>query len=161
MFIDKIGIDGKIIEALASGTRRVIIKKLYYKPRTVSEISREMDINKSAICKHLNILIQTGLIIRKENGNEFVYYELSTKGKNIIEINNNVKITILLSSSVFAFIFGFLEIYLYQKEINKTIYWGESTVNVIQLIIGITLVLISIFIFVYILRIWNRIYLKK
>jgi len=161
MFIDKIGIDGKIIEALASGTRRVIIKKLYYKPRTVSEISREMDINKSAICKHLNILIQTGLIIRKENGNEFVYYELSTKGKNIIEINNNVKITILLSSSVFAFIFGFLEIYLYQKEINKTIYWGDSTVNVIQLIIGITLVLISIFIFVYILRIWNRIYLKK
>lgn len=152
MVPDKVELDGKTIEALASDTRRDILKKLKVKPQTVSQISRELDINKSAVYKHLSILVKTGLIARRENGNEFVYYELSTKGNNTIGTNENVKVVILLSSSIFAFILGALEIYIYIEKIRKPPFWGESSANVIQLIIGIAMVLISTFIFIHILK---------
>jgi predicted transcriptional regulator len=81
MSLNMVEIDVKTIEALASGTRRIILKKLYVKPLTVSEVSRELNINKSAIYKHLSLLVDTGLVSKNDSENEFIYYELTAKGK--------------------------------------------------------------------------------
>ncbi len=147
MIPNKVELDGKTIEALASDTRRDILKKLKVKSKTVSEISRELDINKSAIHKHLSILVESGLIKRRTNENEYIYYELTDKGKYTIGANENVKVLILLSSSILAFILGALQIYMYIEEIRKPTFWGGPSANIVQLIIGIAIILISVFIF--------------
>lgn len=155
MSLNTVELDVKTIEALASGTRRIILKKLYVKPLTVSEVSRELNINKSAIYKHLSLLVDTGLVSKNDSENEFIYYELTAKGKKVIGNDGNIKIMILLSSSVLTFIMGLL--FIYNGTITQS-YWGTPSSNSVSLIIGVILVLISLIIFVYILTAARRIH---
>ena len=128
---DMIELNGKTITALASTTRRNILKKIKIKPMTVSELTRELSINKSAIYNHLQILQDVESITRKFNNNEFVYYELTKKGKDLLEQNiTNKKIIILLSASLFGSLI-FLIIF-----INSLIdlifpkHWGYSFIDI-------------------------------
>ena len=106
MSSEVIELDGVILDALASGTRRNILKKIQVKPMTVSELARELTINKSAIFTHLIVLQKADMISKRSNENEFVYYELTIKGKNIIKRDENVKLVIYLAASGFVFIAG-------------------------------------------------------
>jgi DNA-binding transcriptional ArsR family regulator len=160
---DIVVLDGKVIGALASGTRRAILKKFIQAPYTVSELSRELGINKSAISKHLDKLADAGLITKMENGKEFIYYELTNKGKSIVGLNENAKLVILLSSAITAFNLGFLTLYVCYEKLQTP---GEpantfgipmspgspglvSPENILLLIIGIVAILVCLYLIRY------------
>ncbi|MCX9010894.1 MAG: winged helix-turn-helix domain-containing protein [Candidatus Methanoperedens sp.] len=111
---NEIKLDGKMFEVLSSGTRRKILKELSIQPTTVSKLSRTMDIQKSAIFNHMVILIDAGLVNKKNTNNEFVYYELA-------ESVTDYKIYVLLTSSALLIIGGFVEIYKYINNILQSI----------------------------------------
>lgn len=136
-----IELDGVTIDALASVTRRNILKKIKLKPMTVSELARELVINKSAIFRHLHILQEADLISKRKNDNEFVYYELTTKGKDTTEQHGNIKIVILLTTSGFVFIVGLFTIFKSVEKLITPQYWTAPSIDILQLLIGSAMVL--------------------
>ncbi len=57
-----------ILEALANQKRRQIIHSLALNPNTISKLSAITDLSLPAIYKHLNILEESDLIIRRKSG---------------------------------------------------------------------------------------------
>jgi len=119
----EIKLDGKMFKVLSSETRRKILKELSTQQTTVSKLSRTMDIQKSAIFNHMVILIDAGLVNKKNTNNEFVYYELTEIGKALINHQSatDYKIYVLLTSSSLLIIGGFVEIYKYISNILQSI----------------------------------------
>ena len=111
-----ITLDRKAFKALASETRVEILKKLDGTQKTVSDLARDMDMNKATMFEHLEQLVEVGLV-RKDSEEErattvktapfeapvqgppkkWVYYRLTWKGKNVLH-PERVKIAILLSA---------------------------------------------------------------
>jgi DNA-binding transcriptional ArsR family regulator len=120
---NEIKLDGKMFEVLSSETRRKILKELSIQPTTVSKLSRMINIQKSAIFNHMVILIDAGLVNKKNTNNEFVYYELAEKGKALVNHQSatDYKIYVLLTSSALLIIGGFVEIYKYISNILQSI----------------------------------------
>lgn len=120
---NEIKLDGKMFEVLSSETRRKILKELSTQPTTVSKLSRTVDIQKSAIFNHMVILMDAGLVNKKNTNNEFVYYELTEKGKALVghQSTTNYKIFVLLTSSALLMVGGFVEIYKYINNILQSI----------------------------------------
>jgi DNA-binding IclR family transcriptional regulator len=52
--------------------------------KTVTDLSKELSIPKSTTYDNLVVLIDSGLV-KKNEGNKWVYYELTTKGREIIQ----------------------------------------------------------------------------
>jgi DNA-binding transcriptional ArsR family regulator len=92
-----------------------ILKRLDGTQKTVSDLARELDMNKATMFQHLEQLVEVGLVKKdseedrattvKEGPNEapvsgppkkWVYYRLSWKGKNVLH-PERVKIAIMLS----------------------------------------------------------------
>jgi DNA-binding MarR family transcriptional regulator len=69
-----------------SQTRIEILKALKKRNKTLSELSKELGLSKATLFRHLAILQAEGIVKRIENGNRFVYYKLSQKGREILEI---------------------------------------------------------------------------
>ena len=63
-----------------------ILKALQKRNKTLSELSRELNLTKPSVHYHLSKLTAKGLIKRIHNGNKFIYYTLTEKGKRILEI---------------------------------------------------------------------------
>jgi DNA-binding transcriptional ArsR family regulator len=111
----EIRLDKRMFEVLSSDTRRKILVNLYSHPLTVSDLSRLLGIQKSAVHEHLQILIDVELVFKKESDNEFVYYDLTEKGRALIdqESNPGYKIFIAFSASIISLIGGLIGIGLY------------------------------------------------
>jgi DNA-binding transcriptional ArsR family regulator len=109
-----ITLDRRAFKALASETRVDILKRLDGTQKTVSDLARELDMNKATMFQHLEQLVEVGLVKKdseedrattiKEGPNEapvagppkkWVYYRLSWKGKNVLH-PERVKIAIML-----------------------------------------------------------------
>lgn len=146
MSSNTIELDGAALDALASSTRRNILKQIKNKPMTVSELERELSINKSAIFRHLVILQGAGLISKRKNENEFVYYELTQKGKDATDQNGKSKIVILLTISGFVFIVGLFTLYESVEKFIKPQFWSASNLDIFQIILGSMLILSGVFI---------------
>ena len=115
-----ITLDRQAFKALASETRVEILKKLDGTQKTVSDLARDMDMNKATMFEHLEQLVEVGLV-RKDTEEErattvkavgfeapvkgppkkWVYYRLTWKGKNVLH-PERVKITIMLSAAALA-----------------------------------------------------------
>ncbi len=54
--------------ALGDPTRRVLMSKLVGRSLTVSELARPFPVSLQAIMKHLNVLVDAGLVTRKKTG---------------------------------------------------------------------------------------------
>jgi DNA-binding transcriptional ArsR family regulator len=110
-----ITLDRRAFKALASETRVEILKRLDGTQKTVSDLARDLDMNKATMFQHLEQLVEVGLVKKdseedrattiKEAPNEapvagppkkWVYYRLSWKGKNVLH-PERVKIAIALS----------------------------------------------------------------
>jgi predicted transcriptional regulator len=52
--------------------------------KTVTDLSKELSIPKSTTYDNLVVLIDSGLF-KKNEGNKWVYYDLTTKGREIIQ----------------------------------------------------------------------------
>ena len=67
--------------------RRIeILRALKNRNKTLSELSRELGLSKATLFRHLAVLQSQGIVRRVENGNRFVYYKLSQKGREILEV---------------------------------------------------------------------------
>ncbi len=106
-------LDKKTFRALSSDTRINILKALKSKRMNVSEISRELGINKSAVLNHLNKMGEADLVHRVESENQFVYYELTEKGKRILK--SELRVKIILSIAAVSFLLGGIQIYRYAE----------------------------------------------
>ena len=100
---EKIVLDRKSFEALAVDSRIRILKSLKERRKTLSEIASEQEMSVSGIKEHLEILEKVGLILKKDDGHKWKYYELTKKGSDIIA-PRELRVWILLSMSMIALI---------------------------------------------------------
>jgi DNA-binding transcriptional ArsR family regulator len=94
----RVELDKKSILALASDTRLEILKSLQPMRRTISQLSEAVNVDKSAVHRHLKKMEEGGLVKRYEE-HGFVYYGLSWKARDLLTPNENTKIVILLSAT--------------------------------------------------------------
>jgi DNA-binding transcriptional ArsR family regulator len=94
----RVELDKKSLFALASDTRLEMLKSLQPMRRTVSQLSEELGIDKSAIHRHLKKMEEGGLVKRfEEHG--FVYYGLTWKARDLISPNESTRVVIILSAT--------------------------------------------------------------
>lgn len=107
MMDDRIVLDRKSFEALAVDTRVRILRLLKQRRKMLSEISKELEMSVSGTKEHLENLEQAGLIKKIDDGHKWKYYELTAKGKAVVQ-PNEVKVWILLAIAVLAISFTFM-----------------------------------------------------
>jgi DNA-binding transcriptional ArsR family regulator len=98
---EKITLDRETFKTLASGTRIGILKSLGVRRKTLSELAKEHGMSVSTVKEHLDNLVGAGLIIQKDDGHKWKYYELTKKGRAVLNPEDK-KIWILLSLSAIA-----------------------------------------------------------
>ena len=100
---EKITLDKQTFKTLASDTRVGILKSLTVRRKTLSELAKEYGMSVSTIKEHLDNLVTAGLIVQKDDGHKWKYYELTRKGRGVLNPEEK-KIWILLSLSALAVI---------------------------------------------------------
>ncbi|MGB2842103.1 MAG: winged helix-turn-helix domain-containing protein [Halobacteriota archaeon] len=144
---DKIALDKKTLGALSSETRANILKSLDVRRMTVSELSRRLNLPKSTIHENLDRLVDTDLVKKNDNGNKWVYYELTEKGKRLLHPHEMTKIILLLSSAALSFVGGIVEMYWFIKSAFPELEKEEEIVPLYEpkyLIFGIILILLGV-----------------
>jgi len=100
---EKITLDKESFRSLASGTRITIIKSLDRRRKTLTELSKMLDMSPSTVKEHMDNLCSAGLTVQVDEGHKWKYYELTRKGRNILH-PEETKIWILLTVSALAMV---------------------------------------------------------
>jgi DNA-binding transcriptional ArsR family regulator len=98
---DRIVLDRKSFEALAVDSRVRVLKALKTRRKTLTELSTELGLSASATKEHLEVLENTDLIRKIDDGHKWKYYQLTRKGNDIVT-PKELRVWVLLSVSVFA-----------------------------------------------------------
>jgi len=98
---EKITLDKQAFKALASDTRIGMLKSLNVRRKTLSELAKEHGMSVSTVKEHLDNLVRAGLIVQKDEGHKWKYYELTRSGKAVLNPEEK-KIWIMLSVSLLA-----------------------------------------------------------
>ena len=72
---------------------------------------------KSTVHENLTVLVETGFVRKINKGNKWVYYELTKKGKDILQPHSKKRI-VLLISSIISYIGSIVELYLYALSLH-------------------------------------------
>jgi len=99
----QIVLDRQSFEALAADTRVKILKLLVQRRKTLSELSKELKMSVSGVKEHLETLEKAGLVEKIDDGHKWKYYELTDKGAAIVAPKPSMRIMLLLSLSIVAF----------------------------------------------------------
>ncbi len=113
---DRITLDQRAFSALASDTRVRILKSLDGSQKTVTDLARELEMNKATMFQHLEKLQEAGLVKRKDGKErlttvkpvpnepeeegpprKWVYYGLSWKGQKVLH-PERVRISLVLGT---------------------------------------------------------------
>jgi DNA-binding transcriptional ArsR family regulator len=109
----KVTLNKNAFKALASDTRLKIIRTLDGRKMSLTELSKETDLNKATLHEHLAKLTEAGLIKRlQREGHKWVYYKLSWKGESLLH-PENTKIVVVFTAAFISLIAGFTQMYLY------------------------------------------------
>jgi len=108
----KITLDQESFKALASDTRIEILKRLDKSQMTVTDLANDLQVNKSAVYKHLSRLLDAGLVKKLEDNRKWVYYKLSMKGMHLLH-PEKVQIALMLSATVLAITLALSQIYMF------------------------------------------------
>jgi ArsR family transcriptional regulator len=108
----KITLDQESFKALASDTRIEILKRLDKSQMTVTDLANDLQVNKSAVYKHLSRLLDAGLVKKLEDNRKWVYYKLSMKGMHLLH-PERVQIALMLSASMLAITLALTQIYMF------------------------------------------------
>jgi DNA-binding transcriptional ArsR family regulator len=100
---EKITLDRESFKSLASGTRISILKSLHQRRKMLAELSKELGMSPSTVKEHMDSLRKAELVQLKDEGHKWKYYELTRKGRNVLN-PGEARIWILLSLSGLAFI---------------------------------------------------------
>jgi DNA-binding transcriptional ArsR family regulator len=90
------------MKAVDSQTRLRIIKSLRDRNKTLSELSRELGLSKPSVYRHLKILYFYGIVERIKNGNKFVYYRLTEKGREMADLAVSIAVSTLSSALAYT-----------------------------------------------------------
>ncbi len=80
-----ITIDKETFKALAADTRVKILKILDTRRHTQSELSASLDLSVPTVKEHLDALEKAKLVSKIEEGYKWKYYELTEKGKCVLD----------------------------------------------------------------------------
>ena len=117
---------------------------------TLTELSEELNLPKSTVHDNLSVLINADLV-KSKRGSKWVYYELTYKGRILVDPKEQgkVRILILLSFSTVCIIIGVYEVYRFLKVVTipppPGVAYGPPDVT--PLIVGILLVTIGLYSF--------------
>ncbi len=90
-------------KALASSTRLQVLRALDDRRKTLSELAKELELNKATVHEHLGILLATGLIKKRDDeGRKWIYYELTWQGERLLHPQETTTFAVLLGFSVLA-----------------------------------------------------------
>jgi len=98
---ESIKLDRKSFEALAGQTRVKALKSLLRRRKTLTELSEELQLSPSTMKEHLDVLVDSELIMQVDEGRKWKYYELTRKGKQIAE-PHELRVWIILGLSIVA-----------------------------------------------------------
>lgn len=101
---DTIRLDRRSFEALAAESRVKTLKALAKRRKTLTELSKEVGLSVSTMKEHLDVLVKAGLIIQRDEGRKWKYYDLTRKGKGIVS-PYPAKVLIMLAVSLIL-VFG-------------------------------------------------------
>ncbi len=110
---DVIRLDRKSFEALAAQSRVKILKSLSVRRKTLSELAKELGLSVSTMKEHLDVLANAGLIIQRDEGRKWKYYDLTRKGSGIVA-PRELKVLIMLGISLLLVLgsgWNFLSVY--------------------------------------------------
>lgn len=97
--MDKITLDREVFKALASDTRLAILKALDVRQKTVTELAKELELNKATVFEHLEKLETVGLIQKLDNEErKWVYWQLTWTGRRLLH-PEKITLAILLSTA--------------------------------------------------------------
>lgn len=82
---NQILLDKNSFKALSAETRVNILKELNKRRKTLTELSASIGLGASTIKEHLQILEEAELIVQVDEGRKWKYYELTKKGKTVLE----------------------------------------------------------------------------
>lgn len=82
---DQIDMGRKDIKALSSDTRVEVLKVLSKSRKIAADLAKILDVTPSTMAEHLEKLEEAGLVQRIEDGHKWIYYEITRKGRNVIE----------------------------------------------------------------------------
>ncbi len=83
--MQKIILDLSTFKALAGETRVAILKQLQERKHMQTELASELNLAVPTVKEHLNALEKAGLVAMIDEGRKWKYYELTQKGRAILE----------------------------------------------------------------------------
>ncbi|PKL62162.1 MAG: TrmB family transcriptional regulator [Methanomicrobiales archaeon HGW-Methanomicrobiales-2] len=87
-------------EVLASGTRLDILKALYARRMTITELADDLGLAKSTVHHHLQRLADAGFVAAGENGHAWVYYALTPEGHALLQPHGGARVRIILAAGL-------------------------------------------------------------
>ena len=114
--VDKITLDREVFKALASDTRLDILKALDVRQKTVTELAKELELNKATVFEHLEKLAAVGLIQKQEEDVErkWVYWQLTWTGRRLLH-PEKITLAILLSSAMGTLLTAFAAAWMWWR----------------------------------------------
>jgi DNA-binding transcriptional ArsR family regulator len=101
---DKITLDRESFRTLASKTRVDILKSLGRRRKMLAELSKQFGMSPSTIKEHMDNLAGADLVVQIDDGHKWKYYELTQKGREIVNPAGS-RIYVILGLSLFALVF--------------------------------------------------------
>jgi DNA-binding transcriptional ArsR family regulator len=101
----RIILDDKSFKALSADSRVNILKKLRERRMTLSELSQRLMLKNSTVKEHCSILLNADLISKIDEGRKWKYYQLTGKGKQVVEpsLFEEAKVFVMLSFTAVLF----------------------------------------------------------
>ncbi len=103
---EKITLDRETFKTLASDTRISILKSLDQRRKTLSELSREFGMSVSTVSEHLSNLSSADLVVQRDEGHKWKYYELTRKGRGVLYPETRKVWIVLAASAIGIFLLG-------------------------------------------------------
>jgi DNA-binding transcriptional ArsR family regulator len=101
--VAKITLDAETFRALASTTRLTVLKALGERRKTLTELARDLQLNKATVHEHMQLLTAAGLVRKRDDeGRKWIYYELTWTGQRILHPEATTTFNLLLGLSVAA-----------------------------------------------------------
>src|SRR3989338_3315993 len=107
--MDEVTVDRKTLQALGADSRISILKNLARKRMTQAELAGMLGMAAPSVNEHLRQLQSASLIAQIDDGRKWKYYEITQKGKAIVQ-PTNVKVWFLLAISFLTLVVSLFQI---------------------------------------------------
>lgn len=99
----RVTLDAETFKALASPTRLGVLRTLDERRKTLTEISRDLNLNKATVHEHLGLLAAADLVRKRDDeGRKWIYYELTWRGQKLLHPQETTTFNVLLGLGVAA-----------------------------------------------------------